>query len=226
MEPAAAAAIVEHPQQIAAAGLGKVIFAMHVAGRAIPYHDPRLAPSGGTFYISDATPAQHLGPQGMGVLEQGAALGPDPLLQPGDSGELFGDYDKKGDIYSRGAAYMQLLSSSGLCALYGQFYTPPVVELLRPVTGWDIDWSEGLAAGRRILTLRQAFNVREGLRPDMFRLPARFDTPLAVGPAAGHKIPFETLRDHYYLAMGWDPRTGRPTPETLAELKIAPALVA
>jgi aldehyde:ferredoxin oxidoreductase len=207
-------------------GRGSEQYAMHVAGRAVPYHDPRLAPSSGTFYIGDAQPAQHLGPQGMAVLEQGAPLGEDPLLQPGDPGELFGDYDKKGDIYARGAAYIQLLSSAGLCALYAQFYTPPVVELLRPVTGWDIDWTEGLRAGRRILTLRQAFNHREGLTPAEFRLPKRFDTPLSVGPAAGQDIPFVYLREKYFEEMGWDPQTGVVLPEALAELGVDPSLVA
>jgi aldehyde:ferredoxin oxidoreductase len=207
-------------------GKGSEQFAMHVAGRAVPYHDPRMAPSSGTFYIADAQPAQHMGPQAMGVLEQGAPLGPDPLLQPGDSGELFGDYEKKGEIYTRGAAYFQLLASAGLCALYVQFYTPPVVELLRPVTGWDIDWREGLETGRRILTLRQAFNSREGLHPEDFRLPKRLETPLSVGPAAGQSISFETLRTHYFEAMGWDPNTGKPAPKTLAELGIEASLVA
>ena len=206
-------------------GRGSEEYEMTVAGRAVPYHDPRMAPSSGTFYIGDAQPAQHLGPQAMGVLEQGAALGSDPLLQPGDSGAMYGDYEKKGDIYARGAAYMQLLSSAGLCALYGQFYTPPLVELLRPVTGWDMDWSEGLRAGRRILTLRQAFNHREGVSPADFRLPRRFEVPLGVGPAAGQEIPFETLRDRYFEAMGWDPQTGGVLPATLADLGIEASLV-
>jgi aldehyde:ferredoxin oxidoreductase len=205
-------------------GRGSERYAMHVAGRALPYHDPRMAPSNGTFYIADAQPANHMGPQGMAVLEQGAPLGSDPLLQPG-SGELFGDYDKKGDAYARGAAYYQLLSSAGLCALYATFYTPPVVELLRPVTGWDMDWSEGLRAGKRILTLRQAFNAREGLDPTGFRLPKRFEAPLRAGPHAGHDIPFSTLREKYYEAMGWDPGTGRPAPQTLAEFEIDPSFV-
>jgi aldehyde:ferredoxin oxidoreductase len=200
-------------------GRGSEQYAMHVGGRELPMHDPRMAPSAGTFYISDATPAQHCGPQGMAVLEQGASLGSDPLLQS-DATDLFGEYDKKGDIYARGAAYWQLLSSAGLCALYAQFYTPPVVELLRPVTGWDMDWSEGIKAGKRILTLRQAFNIREGLGPDDFRLPKRFEAPLGAGPAAGHDIPFAVLRENYFAAMGWDPQTGRPTPQTLADLDI------
>jgi aldehyde:ferredoxin oxidoreductase len=205
-------------------GRGSEQYAMHVGGRAVPYHDPRMAPSSGTFYIADAQPAQHMGPQGAAVLEQGAPLGSDPLLQAGDSGELFGDYQKKGEIYARGAAYYYLLAASGLCGLYGQFYTPPVVELLRPVTGWDMDWREGLEIGRRVLTLRQAFNAREGIRPDDFRLPKRFETPLSVGPAAGQKVPWESLRAHYFEAMGWDSQTGRPSPETLASLGIEPSL--
>jgi aldehyde:ferredoxin oxidoreductase len=198
-------------------GKGSEQYAMHVGGRELPLHDPRIAPCQGTFYISDATPAQHCGPQAMSMLEQGAPLGPDPLLQS-DAKEFFGGYERKGDYYARGASYWQLLSSAGLCALYAQFDTPPVVELLRPVTGWDIDWKEGIKAGKRILTLRQAFNVREGLGPDDFRLPKRFEESLSVGPAAGHDVPFARLREEYFQAMGWDPQTGKPLPETLADL--------
>ena len=134
------------------------------------------------------------------------------------SAQVFGDYDNKGQIYARGASYWQLMSSAGLCSLYSQFDAPPVVELLRPVTGWDMDWEEGLRAGRRILTLRQAFNIREGLGPDDFRLPKRFEEPLSSGPAAGNDVPFERMREDYFSAMGWDPKTGVPLPETLAEL--------
>jgi len=199
--------------------------AMHVGGRAVPYHDPRLAPSSGVFYISDAQPAQHMGPQGMAVLEQGGSLGNDPLLHAGDVGEVYGDWEKKGDIYARGAAYMQLLTATGLCALYAQFYTPPVVELLRPVTGWDIDWQEGLETGKRILTARQLFNVRQGIKPGDFRLPERLTLPMALGPAQGKLIPFEKLRSYYYGALGWDSETGLPRPQTLTNLGIDPALL-
>ncbi len=198
-------------------GRGSEKYAMHVGGRELPLHDPRANPAMGVFYIADATPSQHNGSAGMAILDQGAPLGSDPLLQS-DSKEVFGEYDKKGDIYTRGAAYWQLLSSAGLCALYSQFDSPPVVELLRPVTGWDMDWSEGLKAGRRILTMRQAFNIREGLGPDHFQFPKRFDEPLAAGPAVGHQVPFTEMRKEYYLAMGWDPETGKPLPETLADL--------
>jgi aldehyde:ferredoxin oxidoreductase len=201
-------------------GKGSEEYAMHVAGRAIPFHDPRLAPSMGTHYIADAQPANHMGPQGMGVLEQGGSLGAHPLLTS-DSSNTFGDYDKKGDIYVRGAAFYQLLSSAGLCGLYAQFYAPPVVELIAPVTGWDIDWEEGIETAKRILTLRQAFNCREGVDMRSFQLPKRFHQPLAAGPVAGKTPPpFETLREGYFAAMGWDPKTGEPSADTLTSLGI------
>jgi aldehyde:ferredoxin oxidoreductase len=95
-----------------------------------------------------------------------------------------------------------------------------VVELLRPVTGWDMDWDEGLKAGRRILTLRQAFNFREGLGPDYFRFPKRFEELVSAGPMAGHNVPFTEMRKDYFRAMGWDPQTGAPAAQTLRELGI------
>jgi aldehyde:ferredoxin oxidoreductase len=198
-------------------GKGSEQYAMHVGGRELPMHDPRGGPALGLYYIADATPSQHCGSQSMGMLDGGGPLGSDPLLQS-DSTEVFGSYDKKGGHYAKGASYWHLLSAAGLCSLYSQFDTPPVVELLRPVTGWDMDWEEGLKAGRRILTLRQAFNFREGIRPEDFTLPKRFDVPLSAGPMAGNDVPFEEMRKDYYRALGWDPETGRPLPETLAEL--------
>jgi aldehyde:ferredoxin oxidoreductase len=199
-------------------GKGSEKYAMQVGGREIPFHDPRMSPGQGTYYIADATPSQHCGPQQIAMLEQGRALGSDPVLQT-DLTNPFGEYDRKGDTYARGAAYWHLLSSAGLCSLYAQFDTPPTVELLRPVTGWDMDWAEGLKAGKRILTLRQAFNFKQGITPDDFRFPKRFEEKIAAGPAAAADVPpFEELREQYYGAMGWDPKTGRPLPETLADL--------
>ena len=198
-------------------GRGSEEFAMHVGGRAIPFHDPRMAPNHGTFYISDAQPA-NMGPQGMAVLEQGAPLGPDPLLQPG-AVEFFGDYDKKGDIYARGAAYSQLLSSAGLCALYATFYTPPVVELLRPVTGWDIDWSEGIRP-EEDPHLAPGLQRQGGARAGRVSTAEEIRRASERRPAAGHDVPFPLLRERYFEAMGWDPVTGRPSPQTLVELDI------
>jgi aldehyde:ferredoxin oxidoreductase len=198
-------------------GKGAEKYAMHVHGHRLPYHDPRNSPSKGTIYMSDAQPAAHMDTEGTGMLEQGIALGSDPWLQPSRL-EVYGDYSSKGPMYVTGAAYYQLLSSAGLCAIYTIAFAVPVAELIAPVTGWDFGWEEGLKAGRRILTLRQAFNAREGLSPAEFQLPERVTAPQSVGPAAGAKIDFEALKRGYFKVMGWDIKTGKPHRQTLIDL--------
>jgi len=198
-------------------GKGSEKYAMHVHGQRLPYHDPRNSPALGTSIMSDAQPASHMNTEGTNLLEQGVPLGSDPLLQSPKLA-IYGDYEGKGPMYATGAAYYQLLSSSGLCALYTVAFAVPVAELIAPVTGWDFDWEEGLKAGRRILTLRQAFNAREGLSPEEFKLPQRVMLPQSVGPAAGTKIDYDSLRSGYFTAMGWDIKTGKPHRQTLIDL--------
>ena len=190
-------------------GKGAEKYAMHVHGHRIPYHDPRNIPCKGATYMSDPQPSGHMENEGTGMLEQGIPLGFDPMLQPPGL-EVYGDYDKKGQMYATGAAYYQLLSASGLCALYTVSFAVPVAELIAPTIGWDFGWEEGLKAGRRILTLRQAFNAREGLLPEEFKLPKRVTLPQSVGLAAGAKIDFDSLKSGYFEAMGWDIESGKP----------------
>jgi aldehyde:ferredoxin oxidoreductase len=115
-----------------------------------------------------------------------------------------------------------LLNAAGMCAIYTINTTPPpVTELIAGTTGWDFGWEEGLKAGRRILTLRQAFNAREGLTPDQFVLPRRLqEEPLTAGPAANLKIDFETIKRSYFSALGWDLHTGKPSKTSLTELDL------
>jgi aldehyde:ferredoxin oxidoreductase len=200
-------------------GRGAQEYAMHVHGHRLPYHDPRNSPALGTSIISDAQPACHMNTEGTNLLEQGLPLGTDPLLE---SPRLaaYGDYERKGPMYATGAAYYQLLSSSGLCALLTVAFAVPIAELVAPVTGWDFNWEEGLETGRRILTLRQAFNAREGLLPEDFKLPERVRRPQSVGPAAEANIDYESLKNGYFAAMGWDIETGKPHRQTLVKARL------
>ncbi|MFC1970391.1 aldehyde ferredoxin oxidoreductase family protein, partial [Chloroflexota bacterium] len=198
-------------------GKGAEKYAIHVHGHRIPYHDPRNNPGRGTSYMADAQPGCHMDTVSTNMLEQGRPLGSNSLLQSPKL-EVYGDYSKKGAMYVTGAAYYQLLSSAGLCALYGSSVAVPLAELIAPVTGWDFNWEEGLKAGRRILTLRQAFNTREDLLPAEFRLPKRLMLPHSVGPAEGVKIDYGTLKEGYFKAIGWDINSGKPSRQTLIDL--------
>ena len=72
------------------------------------------------------------------------------------------------------------------------------------------------------MTLRQAFNIREGLRAKDFSLPERIAQPAASGPLKGQKIDFDAVRKSFFKAMDWDPETGIPSPQCLAELGLEP----
>jgi aldehyde:ferredoxin oxidoreductase len=83
--------------------------------------------------------------------------------------------------------------------------------------------AEALTAGARIQTLRQSFNIREGIRAGDIRLPDRMTghPPQAEGPLAGVTIDVDHLAQEFRQAMGWDAETGAPTKETLEKLGLA-----
>jgi len=198
-------------------GKGAEKYAMHVSGQAFPYHDPRISPAQGTNYFANANPSRHMDSSGTQTLERGGALGSDPVLSAPVL-DLYGDYSSKGPMLALGGQFLQFFSSAGLCALLLLGSTVPAAEYVSAVTGWDMDWSEALKTGKRILTLRQAFNAREGIVPNNFYLPERLLPPLKAGVSAGNEIDFATMQATYFAAMGWDLKSGKPYPMTWREL--------
>ena len=198
-------------------GKGAEKCAMHVSGQAFPYHDPRISPAQGTNYFANANPSRHMDSPSTQTLERGGALGSDPVLSA-PALDLYGDYSSKGPMLALGGQFLQFFSSAGLCALLLIGSTVPAAEYVSAVTGWDMDWSEALKTGKRILTLRQAFNAREGIVPNNFYLPERLLPPLKVGASAGKEIDFATMKATYFAAMGWDLKSGKPYPITWREL--------
>ena len=79
----------------------------------------------------------------------------------------------------------------------------------------DFTPEEAIAAGKRSLTLQQAFNIREGFTAKDFVLPERIAAPPSMGPFSGKLIDFNALKRSHYKAMGWDLETGRPSMESL-----------
>ncbi|HTY61043.1 MAG TPA: aldehyde ferredoxin oxidoreductase family protein [Acidobacteriota bacterium] len=203
-------------------GKGADKYAVAVRGKGLPFHDARMSPAGGTAFIADANPGHHMNSSVTGMLENGAQAGTAAALQVPKM-EAFADFDKKGAVYAIGFAYHQLLDDAGMCALYTVNTTPPdLAELISGVTGWDFEWEEALKAARRVLTLRQAFNAREGITPDQFDLPKRIEKePLPMKTGAPPKIDYQALKTGYFAAMGWDIKTGMPSEKTLVDLGLA-----
>ena len=193
-------------------------FAIHIHGQEVCHHDPRRMRAMGVAYIGDPTPARHTSAATpMTIADRGrGAGGPYPELETAKVAD--DDYENKGKIYALATDYHQVFTSSGFCEFLMFVGNAPLVEYISAVTGWEFSIKEALVAGRRIQALRQVFNVREGLRPTDFRLPARIGVTLSEGPLAGRSADSETLRVAYYEALGWDVETGRPSEQSLAQL--------
>ena len=94
-----------------------------------------------------------------------------------------------------------------------------LVEAFKTITGWDITLDELIKTGVRIETMKQAFNVREGIKtPWKHHDRMLGKPPKKVGPRAGATLDEAELAKEYYEEMGWDPKTGRPSKKALMDL--------
>lgn len=190
----------------AAAKLGRGSeYLQTVRGIELPMHDPRLGPGLARTYQFDPTPARHV-KGGVGLMQ--LSMGPEKY-NPEGSGT--------GDVQA--TVFQELMNAAGLCMFFAYGSDASLVmPLIEAASG--LDMQKQLAAGMRILTLRHAFNLREGLIPADFILPPRSigRPPLTEGPLAGVSVPAEALADNYFAALDWDRATGRPSLQALENL--------
>lgn len=127
----------------------------------------------------------------------------------------------KGQEMSVLSAFVDVVNGCGMC-VFGMSVggKPPMAEWINAATGWNRTFDDYLDVGRRIKAIRQAFNVREGLSPADTKMAtrARGVPPLEAGPNKNVTPPFDDLARDYYLAMGWDPSSGKPMSHTLERL--------
>ncbi|MBI4295700.1 MAG: aldehyde ferredoxin oxidoreductase family protein [Chloroflexi bacterium] len=91
------------------------------------------------------------------------------------------------------------------------------------VTGVDMSREEFQRCAERIVCLEKAYNARLGLSRKDDTLHGRWmDEPCPSGIGKGMKSGdyLDRCLDEYYVARGFDPHTGLPTPEKLHELNL------
>jgi aldehyde:ferredoxin oxidoreductase len=199
-------------------GKGSEAWAIHVGGQDMPAHDPRTSPGYGWGYQVDATPARHTDSQVKDGWDKGAPTSPKGIqfakVDPWD-------VKANGPEWVKGSAMDRVWTSAGLC-IFGLYpETLPFAEAISALTGWDFTLEEAEKAGKRIQTLRQAFNIREGCNTAEWKLPERLTVAMNAGPIKGQKRDFVAIKKEGYQAFGWDPETGKPLPSTLKELGLA-----
>ncbi len=196
-------------------GKGADQYAIHVGGEELPMHDPRRVPSAATTYKMDATPGRHT-QVSTWISELGA--GPPELVEQPQPQH---HYPGKGEMHARMNNFFHVGQSAGMCMFILLTLRPDgLCDSLSHVTGTKFTLDDVLTTGRRIATLRTAFNLREGIRNIDIKVPDRVlgIPPLPKGPTAGCSVELDIQVEDYLRAMGWDTKTGIPTQETLKQL--------
>jgi len=195
-------------------------YAIHAGGQELPMHDSRNDPGWALTYQCEPTPGRHTIASFIDSdLRSGKEQFPEirQRVKKARSKEA-----KKVYLNTATTIYTQLLNASGICIFGPDTATYPLVDFLNAVTGWDMTPDEYFHIGKRILNLRKAFNVREGLLPDDSKLSARAigSPPLTLGPLKNITVDIDSLEKEFFGIMGWDPVTGGPTSEVLKEMEL------
>ncbi len=204
-------------------GKGAMEFSMQVKGLDIPMHEPRLKAALGLGYMVNPHGADHCanlhdtmlsspGPQ----LDRVKSLGiTEPL--PAD------DLSPRKVSAFRYIHQERILRDCLVLCSFVPYNTEQIVDILAATTGWNTGVVELLRVAERTLTMARLFNVQEGLTAADDKLPSRFFQPKTSGALSTKYYDAEELekaKSYYYTLMGWDAKTGIPTPEKLQELGI------
>jgi len=173
-------------------------------------HDPKRHIFYAPTYWLDPTPARHT--QGSeGARTVGLEL---PQFDRKS-------YAGRGEARRIASNLMHVVNCTGMCIMgYQMLPIDAFVEFINLTTGWEVTLEELIDTGERILDLRQAFNIREGLNPARFNVPGRVvgKPPMGDGPLAGRTIDLEVMVSDYTQAVKWDRDSWIPGRQRMEEL--------
>jgi len=208
-------------------GKGSERLAMQVGGSELPAHDSKNDGHLVTHYAAEPAPGKHtvamdLMYNAMSLCDICSWAPPAKLrnkkenLEPTETVAL---------ATAANACYTMMMDGAGGC-YYGEMmgvHTFKLIEYLNAAAGWGRSGDDYMEIGKRVQTMRQLFNVKQGIDPASVKLPGRaLGYPsLRSGPLKGVKAPYakEQVSLHWKV-MGWDGETGVPAPETVEALGI------
>jgi aldehyde:ferredoxin oxidoreductase len=193
-------------------GKGSEVFAMHCKGMELGAYDPRgvrgmtlvyaVGPRGGCHHAGGFTP----------IVE--AVSGKfDPFSEGKEKAKLVADTRNR-----RVAA----CDAFPMCSFVAIGVTDATLsEIISSATGMEISVEEIYKMGERISNIERMFNCREGIRREDDTLPKRLLTEsVPSGPTKGQRVNLDRMIDDYYTHLGWDLKTGIPTPDKLKEMRL------
>ncbi|MFO7952490.1 MAG: aldehyde ferredoxin oxidoreductase family protein [Bacillota bacterium] len=211
-------------QAVAKIGKDSSTYAMHAGGQEPGLHDPRFDPLLGVHFSSDPTPGRHTisSAQYYLMMHLWEKVSWAPRVTRYPKAEEYIPSENEALKAVAGASFKQVLDGSGGClfAAISGLQHWPLFEWLNAVTGWDKSADEYMEIGRRMQTLRQMFNIREGINPLDFKMPDRLagNPPLEEGPLKDKMVPIEEMIKLYWKYFGWDEKNGAPLEDTISKL--------
>lgn len=200
-------------------------FAVHAGGQELAMHDSRNDPGFALHYSVEPAPGRHTNGAGlyyeMYRLWKTVKSAPKMPMAYLKSGKYKAD-PRHARIGKANSQFMNVMNAAGLC-LFGAFLGADrirVFDWLNAATGWHLTPDEYMEAGSRIQTLKQAFNVRQGIRPKSFAIQGRpvGEPPQDKGANKGRSVDLDRLMADYWDALGWDRETGIPSPRQIDAL--------
>ncbi|MCK4762584.1 MAG: aldehyde ferredoxin oxidoreductase [Candidatus Aminicenantes bacterium] len=206
-------------------GRDSAAFAVTAGGQELAMHDPRFDPGFGLHAGVEATPGRHT--VGAWQYYELSALWkrvkslprPKPLITVKSK---FRAGREKAVMAAANSCFNRFYNGAGLClfAATTGVHRVPIFEWVDAATGWNRSPEEYMEVGRRIQTLMQLFNIKQGIEPLSIKVNPRAigQPPLTEGPNKGRTFDLHQMTKDYWREIGWDPQNGKPTPETIAVL--------
>jgi aldehyde:ferredoxin oxidoreductase len=210
-------------------GKGAHEYAIHAGGQEPAMHDGRQDPGFALHYSVEPTPGRHT--IGSQLYYEMFQLWKKVKGIPGKLPfQLYFKNSKykatKNHALESAACskYMNIINGSGLC-MFGCFLgstRTPTFDWLNAVTGWKKTPNEYMDIGERIQTIKQAFNIKQGVDPWKNKLNARGlgTPPQNAGANKNRTVPIDKMMADYWEMFGWDPATGKPTEKAMSKLGI------
>jgi len=198
-------------------GSGSDQYAIHAGGQELPMHDSRFDTGMALAYQCEPTPGRHTITSNNYINLFGVKKFPlTRKLLKGAKGKDV----KNVRLLTVVSLYMQVLNGCGVCEFGPMTSVYPLFDYINMVTGWDLSVDDYLKIGERILSLRKAFNVREGLKAEDSKLHDRAAgiPPLKAGPLKNVTLDMDLYQSEFFSILGWDMTTGGPTQEKAGEL--------
>ncbi|SLM27886.1 Aor1 [Desulfamplus magnetovallimortis] len=197
-------------------------FAAHAGGQELAMHDGRNDPGYALHYSVEAAPGRHT--YGSGIYYEMYQLWKRvkgiPKIAPFYSKKSKYVPDKKhARIGKANSEFMNIMNGSGVC-MFGGFMGANRIRIfdwLNAATGWNHTPEKYMEIGSQIQTLKQAFNIKQGVEPSTLALKERVigHPPQEKGANKGRSVPLETMMEDYWELYGWDKKTGKPSPEQI-----------